>query len=310
MAWNKPFVYFGTSDFSKKILEDLVQNKAIPQLIVTTQSKPSGRGLKVNLGPVAQFAQDNNLPYLTVKSLKNGLPDDLLANKTPFAILAAFGKILPVELLDLYEYGIINVHPSLLPKFRGASPIQSTLLADEKNTGVSLIKLDAEVDHGPILSQASLIIGNDDAIDLENKLAKLAVEQLLINIPEYLSGQIKIRQQDHNQATFSKQITKQDGQANFALSAKALDNQRRAFVPWPGLWTSWQGKRLKLINTSVIELPLKNGQVNLVDKNVVVGCADNSALIIKELQLADGKIQSASSFINGHKNFIGSILPN
>ncbi|HAO81756.1 MAG: Methionyl-tRNA formyltransferase [Parcubacteria group bacterium GW2011_GWD1_42_9] len=309
MAWAKSFVYYGTSDFSRRILDGLLKAGIMPALVVTTQAKPAGRGLQTSLTPVALLAQTKTLPWLAVKSLKHGLPTEITGTGADFGLLAAFGRILPKELLDLYRFGIINVHPSVLPKYRGASPIQSVLLAGEDITGITLIKLDEEVDHGPILVQAELKIGDSDALDLEAKLAEMAVAKLIQTMPAYLAGTKSLQAQDHTAATFTKQITREDGWADFSLPAFVLNNKRRAFTSWPGLWTSWQGKRLKLIATQPAVASLRVGEVGLSNGLVAVGCGQGSALIIKSLQLADGKTQPGQDFINGHKNFIGSQLP-
>lgn len=311
MVWTKDFIYFGSSDFSSQILSGLLAAGLRPLLVVSTQAKPSGRGLEIKETPVSLLAKQNSLNLIQVKGLKKGLPPELKNAKAEFGLLAAFGRILPAELLNLYPYGIINVHPSLLPLYRGASPIQYALLDGAGQTGVSLIKLDEEVDHGPILEQRKIDLDqNITAEDLKKVLADLTIKMLLESVPDYLSGKTMLRPQDHSQATFTKLITKEDGRADFNLPAQSLNNRRRAFTPWPGLWTSWQGQKLKLIETGVInDIAVKAGLVADINEELAIGCANKSALIIKTLQLEGGKAQTAKSFLNGHKNILNSVVP-
>ncbi len=311
MAWIKDFVYFGTSGFSQKILAGLLAQDIRPLLVVSTSSKPSGRGLSLKDTPVSQLAKQSGLNLVTVKSLRKGLPDELLKVKADFGLLAAFGRILPVELLNLFSLGIVNVHPSLLPLYRGASPIQSALMAGELETGVSLIKLDEEVDHGPILAQQKIVIDNKNTSpELEKILANTTIEMLAKIIPEYLAGQAQLKEQVHEQATFTKLISKSDGQADFNLPAINLNNKRRAFTPWPGLWTTWQGRIIKLIDTEVAQgVDIKPGQLVLDKGSLMIGCSEQSALIIKTLQLEGGKVQTGQSFLNGHPTILQNSLP-
>ncbi|MEK7496280.1 MAG: methionyl-tRNA formyltransferase, partial [Patescibacteria group bacterium] len=205
---------------------------------------------------------------------------------------------------------IVNVHPSLLPLYRGPSPIQSAILNGDTTTGVSLILLDAEVDHGPILVQTEQIINlEDDAVSLSNKLAEQSVKMLVESLPKYLSGELKPIPQNHSAATFTKIINKADGQADFInKTAEELNNQRRAFTPWPGLWTMWQGKRLKLLSTVPHNaVTTKPGLVTLVEDSLVIG-TKSGALQINELQLEGGKPLKTKDFLLGHKSFINSLL--
>jgi methionyl-tRNA formyltransferase len=310
MAWTEPFIYYGTSEFSQIILNGLVRAGAKPALVVSTQAEPAGRGLKSVPSPVAQAADQHKLPLVLIESFRAEIPRDLIKLKFKFAVLAAFGKIIPPTVLNFYPLGIINAHPSLLPQFRGPAPIQSAILANSQETGVSLIRLDNEIDHGPIIAQASLQIGTDDARQLANRLAQLAVELLIQEVPKYLRGEIQPIEQDHARATYTKLIKRSDGQADFSRTAMVLDLQRRAYTPWPGLWTTWQGKRLKLIKTEAVAgIKLQPGLVSKVSGQFMLGCGNKTALVLKEIQLFGGKIQSPASFQLGHASFLGSCLP-
>ncbi len=311
MLINPNFIYFGTSDFSATILSGLISNGLIPELVVTTIGKPQGRKLQIIPTPVAEVASKHQLKLLEVKTLRDeNVIKQFAICHLPFAILASFGKIIPQTVLDIFPQGIVNVHPSLLPLYRGPSPIQSAILDGQTTTGVSLILLDAEVDHGPILTQTEHhISSNDDVITLSNKLAEQSVKMLVDTLPKYLSGELKPIPQNHSTATFTKMISKDDGQADFInKTAEELNNQRRAFTPWPGLWTIWQGKRLKLLSTTPHnDVTTKPGLVTLVEDSLVIG-TKSGALEINELQLEGGKPLKTKDFLLGHKSFINSLL--
>lgn len=311
MALPEPFVYYGTSEFSQRILLGLLQAGLRPSCVVTTAPKPAGRGLKQTLTPVAIVANEHQLPLIEVTTLRS--PDaqkQLADHSAPIAILAAFGKILPPDVLNLYAKGIVNVHPSLLPLYRGPSPIQSALRDGQSKTGVTLIILDEEVDHGPVLAQAPLPVAPaDDYPALADKLADQAVNLLLSTLPPYLAGSLTPRVQTHTQATSTSMVTREDGRADFSKTAEELSNQCRAFTPWPGLWTTWQGKLLKLIDVApATRHGLAPGRVNRTNSALAVGCRDSS-LILKTVQGEGGKVLPISEFLLGHPTFTQATLP-
>lgn len=312
MASAEPFVYYGTSEFSRLILAGLLEANLTPQLVVTTVAKPSGRGLKTAATPVANLAQNSRLDVLEVSSLKNEeLLQRLKAHGTTHALLAAFGKIIPPQVIKLYPKGIINVHPSRLPLYRGPSPIQTALLEGAAKTGVSLMLLDETVDHGPILAQEDCSIApEDESASLGLKLAQLSIELLKQIVPAYLAGELTPTPQDHTQATFTKLISREDGQADFSQPAKGLDRRRRAFTPWPGLWTTWQGKQLKLTLTQTVNTDSKLTPGTVADKGgvITVSCGQGDLVILK-LQQQGGRELTAAEFIRGHQNFVGTLLP-
>ncbi len=310
MNSSEPFVYYGTSNFSAAILQGLLDAGLTPSLVISALPKPAGRGLTTSPAPVTVLAQLHQLRVLEVQNLKSkDIVEQLATMAAPFAILAALGKIIPQSVLELYPKGIINVHPSLLPAYRGPSPIQSAIRDGGAETAVSLILLDAEIDHGPLLAQATEhIAATDDAVSLAAKLAHTAVALLLKTLPLYLSGDVQPAPQDHSRASFTTMVERSDGQADFSLSAETLDRQRRAFTPWPGLWTTWHDKRLKFINTSVTKT--HRGLIGVVEAqgdNVVIGCG-HDGLIVHRLKLEGGRELTATDFVRGHKDFIGSTL--
>ena len=234
------FVFFGTSELSVKVLDILIKNGYTPDLVITTPDKPKGRKMIMTPPPVKVFALEHNLKIAQPHSLltynpassAGGLQPRLIGGQaTAFDLLivASYGKIIPKSILEIPKFGILNVHPSLLPKFRGPSPIQSFILSGEEKTGVTIMLMDEQVDHGPILVQQELEITNHkiqnpnksqiqnsenpklNAKELEEKLAELGGQMLVDAIPKWISGEIKPQEQDHTQATFTKKIGKEDG---------------------------------------------------------------------------------------------------
>lgn len=311
MKSDTSFIYYGTSEFSASILQGLLKTDLRPSLVVSTIAKPAGRGLKTQPTPVTQIAQESNLPVLEVKTLKDKeTQNQITSYKTSFAILAAFGKIIPKEILAFYPKGIINVHPSLLPLYRGPAPIQYAIRDGVIETGISLIILDEEVDHGPIIAQEKCLISEtDNYISLSNKLATAAVKLLPTILTPYLEGSLSPTPQNHNKATFTKMITRENGKADFAKSATELNNEHRAFTPWPSLWTTWHGKIIKLLETKPSELGSTTpGKIELINNDLIIHCGQG-ALLINSLQLEGSKPLLSAEFLRGHKDFVAAKLP-
>ncbi len=281
------FIFFGTPEFATIILEKLI---------------------KSGLEPQAAFRNPKESASVLIEKLEYLKPD--------LAIIAAYGKILSKEIVEIPRYGFINVHPSLLPKYRGASPIQYAILNGDKETGVTIMKVDEEMDHGPILANSELPIAGSDTYDsLSQKLAILGAELLIKTIPDYISGKIKPFEQDHSKSTYTKIIKKEDGKIDWSKSAQDLERMVRAYYPWPSSWTLWNGKILKIIEAEVFknDSNYKIGEVfsdltsTSIHRCIEVKCGDG-VLIIKKLQLEGGKVLTSKEFLNGHKDFIGSVL--
>ncbi|MDO8443667.1 MAG: methionyl-tRNA formyltransferase [Candidatus Azambacteria bacterium] len=267
-------IYLGTPEFSATILEALISSDYEIAAVITNPDAPVGRKQILTPSPVKVLAEKNKIPVVQLDEIRNFDID--------LAIVAAYGKIIPKNILDIPHHGTINVHPSLLPKYRGASPIQNAIFNGDKKTGMTIMKLDEEMDHGPILAQEeSPIADNDTYESLSQKLALLGAELLIKTIPGYVSGKIKLIEQNHAEATYTKIIKKEDGKINWSKSAEEIERMVRAFYPWPAAWTIWEGKTLK-----ILEAEVRNGKLE-----------------IKKLQLEGGKILSIKEFKNGHKNF-------
>lgn len=240
--------FFGTPKLAQIVLEGLVKTQYKPQLVVTSQLTLSRRGLRVSPSPVAETAQQNNLKIV-------GKIEEL--NETfELAILVAFGHIIPKRILEIPKFGFINIHPSLLPKYRGPSPIQSAILKGEKQTGVTIMKLDEEIDHGPVLAQEKINIELTDTNEsLTQKLAILGTNLLLKTLPLYLSGKLEPKAQVHTNATYTGKITKDSGKIdiNNPPAEAILDHLIRAYYPWPSVWFEENGKRFKLLPENKVQ---------------------------------------------------------
>ena len=260
-------IFFGTPRFAQIVLEKLIDSPYKPSLVITAPDAKVGRGQKLAPSPVKQTAHACGIEILqpkklSEKNLKSNFSQENLLEasisnlKFDLAILVAYGKIIPSYILSLPKYGFVNVHPSLLPQYRGPSPIQSVILTGEEKTGVTIIKLDEEVDHGPILTKKKITISPDDThASLIESLGKIGADLLLHTLPKYLEGTIKPKSQNHRMATFTKHITKLDGfigLANLPYPEK-LDRMIRAYYPWPTVWTKVDGKIIKFLPGDLIQ---------------------------------------------------------
>jgi methionyl-tRNA formyltransferase len=311
-------IFFGTSNFSAQIFRTLSKEYRIV-LTVTQPDRAVGRKAETQESSVSKESGNLGIPTYKPESLKTLEAEKIIKNAgANIFIVVAYGKIIPKNILDIAKRGPINIHGSILPAYRGASPIHSALLNGDKSTGITIMLMDAEMDHGPILSSKSIDINRDETfIELEQRLAKLAESLILETIPKYLSGEIKPQEQDHNRATFTKIITKSDGKIDWNQSSEQIYNKYRAYIKWPGIWTIWDNKILKLLKVS----PLKEskiinnqntgdiaiGTVLQLQDSIVIKCG-SEMLVLEDLQLEGKQKISASDFINGRPEFIGSIL--
>lgn len=319
MARLAKIIFFGTSEFAVPTLEALIKEGYEIIAVVTNPDEPVGRKQVFTPPPVKLKAQSENLKILQPESLKNNpsLVACLLPLRADVGVVAAYGKIIPKEIIDIFEYGILNIHPSLLPKYRGPTPIQSAILNGEKETGITIIKIDEEVDHGPTLANYKIQISNDKKFkELQDELAKLGADLLIKILPDYLTGKIKLQPQDHLQATFTKKLTREDSKIDWNKTAEEIDHQIRALNPEPGTWTTWNDKILKITGTMILSRSCQNhsikdgtkvGKVFQGDEGIYVQCSAGCLKILR-LQLEGKKPMSAEDFIRGNRDFIGAVL--
>jgi len=249
-------VFFGTPEFSIPVLEALVHAELTPVLIVTSPDAPKGRGLVLTPSPIKIVAQKLNIPVITPDSLKNLDAIETITNASPnLFVIAAYGKILPERILAIPKHGTLNVHPSLLPKYRGPSPVASAILAGDTTTGVTIMLTDSQMDRGPILAQTPHNINPEDtALSLTTTLFEHGGELLARTIPPWIAGSITPKTQDESLVTMTKKITKEDGHLDWSAPAEALARRVRAFTPWPSAWTlKSDDSRLIILESAAID---------------------------------------------------------
>ena len=308
-------VFFGTSEFAVPIFERLAQSPWRPELVVTTPDAPSGRGLESKPPPVKVAA--DRLGILVIQPQKlapNTL--HLAPRDADLFIVAAYGRILPPELLKIPKCGSLNVHPSLLPRWRGASPIQHVILFGDEETGVAIILMDEKVDHGPILRFKNLNIESQKwtVPELTVRLAEIGAELLHETIPDWLAGRIEPRAQDEAQATYAPRLKKEDGRIDWSRPAQELERMVRALQPWPGAYAFWRkgGKNIRLVIESADS---REGATSSSPAGTVLAIGDGFAvktgdgtLVIRYLKTEGGKSMEAREFLRGHRDIIGSIF--
>ena len=268
MKNNLKIVFFGTPRVSVYVLEELKKADILPDLIITTPDKPAGRKLVLTPSPVKVWAEENFISTFQPETLKDAKAIKVIKDEGPWDlfIVAAYGNILPKEILDIPKAGTLNVHPSLLPRLRGASPIQTAIL-DEEETGVSIMLVDEEMDHGPIVIQEKVDISNiPKGSELSEKLFRMGGKNLTELIPDWVAGKMKAVEQEHNRATFTKKINKEDALLNLSGDPESNYKKIQAFNIWPRAYffTEYKGKQIRIVIT---EANLENGK--LIIKKVI-----------------------------------------
>lgn len=274
-------IFFGTPEFVIPICDALLAMTGFYPVnlvgVVTASDKPVGRKQIMTPSPVKKWAQNHQLPVIS-----ENLKSSILNHKSDLGILAAYGQIIPQEIIDLFPKGILVIHPSLLPKYRGASPIQTAILNGDQKTGCSIIKMDAQMDHGPIVYQFEEEIKPEDtSLDLYDRIFSKTAEILKTVIPDYLEGKIIPKEQNENEATYTQILKKEDGFVPFEmleniapkggatskwklepyeieLDANTFPRLIRALSPWPGVWTLWRDKRIKFLPNNLVQIEGKN----------------------------------------------------
>jgi len=305
--------FLGTPEFAVPILEKLSQSEFKPIAVFCAPDKPVGRKQVLTPPPVKVAAQKYNIPVFQPANSRE-LAYTLKPIPFNMVISTAYGLILPKDVLDTPKYNCLNIHPSLLPKYRGPSPIQTTILNGDDETGVTIIKMDEKIDHGPIIANYKLQITNYKftTLQLSQKLSEVGADLLIKTLSQWLARKIKPASQDESQATYTKIIKKENGLINWRKTAIKIERQIRAFTPWPGAFTKLKIKKLnlKIIKADVSEknAQKKIGEVFLTKNEKLAVQTAQGCLIIEKLQLENGKPMSAQDFLRGHKNFIGQIL--
>jgi methionyl-tRNA formyltransferase len=301
-------IFMGTPELAATSLEALLREPAFQVVAAVTQpDRPKGRALKLTPSPVKEIALHAGLPVLQPeRARQEGFLDELKALQPDLIVVAAFGQILPKSILDLPPHGCLNVHTSLLPKYRGAAPIQWAIANGDTETGVTIMKMDVGMDTGDILTQrATPITSTDTGQTLHDRLAQIGAELLIETIPDYIAGKILPVAQDTSQATHAAKIKKEDGHIDWTQPAPRLWNRLRAFDPWPGAFTFLPAQpKPKLLKIWCADpLPNESGApghfLRQNDNGIVIACGEG-ALNIRELQLEGGRRMTAAEFLTGH----------
>jgi methionyl-tRNA formyltransferase len=301
---DKKIVFMGSPEFAIPSLIGLIERFNVVG-VVTQPDKPAGRGKVLKAPPIKEIALNHEIECIQPKKLTEPGVFGKLQSWAPDAIVVvAFGQILRQEVLDLPGFGCINVHGSLLPRWRGAAPIQAAILHGDEETGITIMKMDAGVDTGPILKQKSIRIGNDDTSEsLGKSLSQLGADLLIETLGDYLTGNLVPISQPEEGATYAPRLEKENGLLDFSKSALELDRQVRAFFPWPGTFIEIGNERIKVISTKVVEnVNLKPGERGQISEFPIVGTSVGG-LMLELVQPAGKKVMSGKTFLNGFRNW-------
>ena len=314
---NRRIVFMGTPAFAVPTLEALASSQFRVAAVYTQPDRPSGRGRKLVASPVKEFAISRDIPVYQPESLRpQEVQDRLAALRPDVIVVAAYGLILPRTVLAIPTSGALNIHPSLLPRHRGPSPIANALLEGDDVTGVAIMLVRPRVDSGPVLSSRSLRIGPEDTTgSLTDELALIGAGLLMETLGPWLDGRVQPEPQDEALATYSRMISKGDAEIDWQLPALQIWRQVRAFHPWPGASTLWRGKRLKVLKSEPISegpeaRPGEVVQWKNQNGDMVLAVGTGKGLLgLFRVQLEGRRETDAESFALGHREFVGALLP-
>ncbi|MGE5111172.1 MAG: methionyl-tRNA formyltransferase [Acidobacteriaceae bacterium] len=305
-------VFCGTPEFAVPCLEAVIRERFDVRLVVSQPDRPKGRGLELVATPVKQVALAQGIPVNQPEKIKNNeeFRAQLEAIRPDAIIVVAYGRIIPQWMIDLPPLGNINVHASLLPKYRGAAPIQWAIACGETVTGVTTMRIDAGLDTGDMLLKAEMPIASDDtAVTLSPRLSQLGASLLVKTLRAFESGEMQPRPQDNSQATVAPVLKKEDGRIDFSRTANEIHNRLRGFQPWPGAFTTFRGKQLTVHAARPGMGPaLQQGELAVSNGHLFAGCGNRTALELLELQPEGKKRIRVADFINGYRPQPGETL--
>lgn len=301
-------VFMGTPEFAVPCLEALIKDGHNIKAVFTQPDKPKGRGYKLTPPPVKELALQYNLPVFQPTTLKDGEAFEVIKSFEPdLAVVVAYGKILPKSILDIPKLGCVNVHASLLPKYRGAGPIQWSILNGEKETGVTTMYMAEGLDTGDMLEKKALTIGeNETADELHDRLSILGAELIVSTVRKLEKGEITPEKQDDALSNYAPMLTKELSLIDFNKSAKEVHNLIRGLSSWPCAHTFYEGKRLKIYNSEIVDKKGNPGEV-LDDKHFVIACGDKAIRAVM-VQYEGSKKMSSEDFLRGKSIKKGEIL--
>ena len=300
-------VFMGTPEFSVTTLESLINNKFEILSIYTQPPKKSKRGQKINISPIQKFSEKNNLPVRNPENLNNGEEYNFIKNlSADLAVVVAYGQLIPKNILKTTKLGFINIHASLLPKWRGAAPIQRAIMNGDKKTGVSIMKIEEKLDCGPIIASHELELDTSVTFgETEKKLSKIGADLLIESLKKIENGNAKFVKQIHSEATYAEKINKKEAKINWNSNADKVIAHIHGLNPNPGAWFEFEKERIKVWKGKKL---LANGKPGTVlEENLTVACKSDSIQIL-EIQREGKNRQTAKDFLMGKKISKGSIL--
>ena len=302
-------IFMGTSKFAVPILQKISESKLTISAVYTQPPKKSSRGMKVQKTPIQVKTELLGLPIRTPRSLKNNIDEYNFIKKIKptIVIVVSYGQIIPKEFLELSEKGFFNIHASILPKFRGAAPIQRAIMSQDTETGISFMKINENLDTGPVLETYKIKIDlNLNATEIQEKLSQLAALKIIENIDSIISGKANFKEQDHSRATYAEKINKAEGKIFWNDSAKKIIGKINGLHPNPGAYFIFNGDRYKILKAEIRNGSGPSGKV-LNDK-LEIACSNNESIKVIEIQKEGKKIQEINEFLNGSKISKGCIL--
>jgi len=306
----KKIIFMGTPTFAVPILKSLYQNGYPVSVVYTQPPQRSNRGQKINKSPIQNISETLNIDYRLPQTLNNNEEEykflkDLNAD---LGIVVAYGQIIPKNFLDLTKKGFINIHGSILPKWRGAAPIQRSIMNLETETGISIMKIVKELDSGPVCNIYKFKIENNlNAEEVSDKLSLLAAEKILDNVDDILEDKVKFIDQDHSIATYAKKIEKNEGKINWNDQASKIIGKINGLYPFPGAFFNFEGERYKILKAKIADGLGKAGEV--LSDHLEVACANNKSIKILEIQRQGKKAQKIEEFKLGSQIKKGSVIP-
>ena len=295
----KKIVFMGTSYFAVPILKSLYQNGYPISVVYTQPPKKSNRGQKLNKSPINLFSENISLDVRTPQTLKNNNEEELyLSELQPdLIVVVSYGQIIPKNLLNIPKNGFLNVHASLLPRWRGAAPIQRSIMNLDKETGISIMKINENLDEGPVCNQYSLKISEKmNAEELSEELSQLASEKILDILDSIYDGNIKFKDQDHSKATYAKKIQKIEGKINWNENADKIIGKINGLYSYPGAYFLFNGERYKILKAEKSYTKEKAG--NIISEDFEIGCGDDSIKVLT-IQREGKRVQQINEFLLG-----------
>ncbi len=304
-------IFMGTPEFAVPTLRALIAAHEVV-MVVTQPDRPAGRKNILTPPPIKLVAQEHGIEVFQPEKIraKEAVEKLQAVLDLDAFVVAAFGQILPQRVLDIPRYGAINVHASLLPRWRGAAPIQAAIRAGDSVSGITIMKMDAGLDTGPMLSQREIVLAPDETGEsLHDKLSVLGAELLIETLPRYFDGTLTPQPQDDSLATLAPRIAKEEGRIDWSQPATAIERTVRAFKPWPGTYTLWQGQTLKILWGTVATHMARGAVGEVVRVNGAACIVTGDGLFCPmQVQLAGKNPVSIATFVNGYPDFIGAVL--